>query len=255
MGRLKFTLRENAIDFFEDALSNAVRAEKVPHRWKFAVLSIVQAIELSLKQLLSEVHPLFVYANIDKPGKTVTLDEAVERLKRVADLKLSKEEAQALQLAKKARHKIVHHEVDEEIEKLKLAFAKLFAFLSDFYDSYFDTPLRNEIDKDLWNSGIRIKEYGKELFTKASVKIEENINREFEEVAVCPTCGWEAMLINEDNEGLCYMCGHHEQLYFCHRCNCMMLEGEQEEEHGKVYCLSCLEYVSSDYWYEQSVGK
>ena len=255
MDRLKFTLRENAIDFLEDALSNAVVAEEAPRRWKFAVLSVVQAIELSLKQLLSEIHPLFVYANVDNPDKTVTLDKAVERLKRVANFKLSKEEAQALKLAKETRHKIVHYEVDENIKELKLAFAKLLAFLSAFYESHFDMPLHDEIDEKLWRSGLKIREHGQELFKKAAEKIEANINREFEEVVVCPSCGWEAMLVNEDNEGHCYMCGHQEQFYFCDRCNCMMVEGEQEEEYGKVYCLPCLEYVSSDYWYEQSAGK
>lgn len=255
MERLKLNLRENAIDFLEDALSNAMVAEEVPRRWKFAVLSVVQAIELSLKQLLSEVHPLFVYANIDNPDKTITLDKAVSRLKQVAILKLSKEEAQALKLAKETRHKIVHYEVDENIEELKLAFARLLAFLSEFYDSQFDTPLHDEIEEDLWRSGIKIKEHGEELFKKAVAKIEANINKEYEEVVTCPSCGWEAMLVNEDNEGLCYVCGHHEQLYFCERCNCMMVEGEQEEEHGKIYCVPCLEYVSSDYWYEQSAGK
>ena len=255
MERLKFTLRENAIDFIEDALSNAVVAEQAPRRWKFAVLSVVQAIELSLKHLLSEVHPLFVYANIDNPDKTVALDKAVSRLKHVADFKLSKEEAQALKLAKETRHKIVHHEVDEKIEELRLAFAKLLAFLSEFYDSQFDTPLHEEIEEELWRSGLKIQEHGQELFKKAVEKIESNINREFEEVITCPTCGWESMLVNEDNEGLCYMCGHQEQLCFCDRCNCMIVEGEQEEEYGKVYCMPCLEYISSDYWYEQSAGK
>jgi len=255
MDRLKFTLRENAIDFLEDALSNAVVSEEAPRRWKFAVLSIVQSIELSLKQLLSDVHPLFVYANVDNPNKTVTLDKAVERLKKVTDFKLSKEEAQALKLAKEARHRIVHHEVDENIEGLKLAFAKLLAFLSGFYDSHFDMPLHDQIVEDLWRSGLRIKAHGEELFKKATQRIEANINREFEEVVVCPSCGWEAMLVSEDNEGHCYMCGHDEQLYFCDRCNCMMVEGEQEEEYGKIYCSSCFECVSSDYWYEQSAGK
>jgi hypothetical protein len=255
MERLKFTLRENAIDFLEDALSNAVVAEEAPRRWKFAVISVVQSIELSLKQLLSQVHPLFVYANVDNRDKTVTLDQAVERLKRVANLKLTKEEAQALKLAKEARHRIVHHEVDENIRELKLAFAKLLAFQSAFYDTHFDKPLHDEIDEQLWRTGLKIREYGQELLKKAVEKIEANINREFEEVMVCPSCGWEAMLLDEDNTGQCFMCGHQEQLYCCDRCNCMMVEGEQEDKYGKVYCHPCLEYVSSDYWYEQSAGK
>lgn len=170
MEQLKFTLRENAVDFIEDALSNAVFAEEAPRRWKFAVLSVVQAIELSLKQMLSEVHPFFVYANIDNPDKTVTLDKAVSRLKQIAEFKLSNEEAQALKLAKETRNKIVHHEVDENIEEIRLAFAKLLAFLSEFYDSQFDTPLHEEIEEGLWRSGLKIQEHGLELFKKSCRK-------------------------------------------------------------------------------------
>ncbi len=62
MDRLKLTLLENAHDFLEDALANAVVAEESPKRWKFAVLSMVQSIELALKELLTQVHPLFIEA-------------------------------------------------------------------------------------------------------------------------------------------------------------------------------------------------
>jgi hypothetical protein len=236
-------------------LANAVAAESHPKRWKFAVLSIVQSIELSLKELLSQVHPLFVYANIDKPTRTVTLDLAVSRLQSVAKLKLSKEDAEALEFAKETRHQIVHHEVDANVEELKLAFSRLLGFLSDFYDSHFESPLYNEIDEDLWSSGVAIRSYGQELFARAKKRIEENINAEYDEVISCPYCGWESMLVKEDGEGHCYVCGREENIVFCDRCSVPIVAGEHCEEYGKTFCRPCLEYVSSDYWYEQSVGK
>ena len=88
MNRLKLTLEENAHSFLEDAISNAVVAEESPARWKFAILSMIQSIELNLKRLLAEVHPLFVYENVDKPIKTVSLDHAVRRLVSVKRLTL-----------------------------------------------------------------------------------------------------------------------------------------------------------------------
>lgn len=255
MDRLKLTLRENARDFLEDALANAVAAESHPKRWKFAVLSIVQSIELSLKELLSQVHPLLIYANIDKPTKTVTLDLAVWRLQNVTKLKLTKEDAEALALAKETRHQIVHHEVDANINELKLAFARLLGFLSDFYDSHFDSPLYYEIDEDLWKSGVAVRSYGQELYERAKNRINENKDPDYDEVISCPYCGWESMLVKEDAEGHCYVCGREENIVFCDRCADPVVAGEEHEEHGKKFCLPCLGYISSDYWYEQSVGK
>ena len=254
MNRLKFTLSENARDFLEDALSNAVAAEKRPKRWKFAVLSIVQSIELSLKELLREVHPLFVYQNIDKPSKTITLDLAVSRLNRIINLELSEDEENALKLAKETRHEIVHFEVDSNLEELKLAFSRLLGFLSDFYDAHFETPLYYEVDEKLWAAGVAVRMYGKELFERAEKRIHDNTEAG-DEVVTCPFCGWKSMLVKEDNEGHCYVCGRDEKILFCGRCGEAMVEGEEFEEHEKRYCKTCFEYVSSDYWYEQAAGK
>jgi len=61
MNRLKLTLQDNAISFAEESLSNAIVAKESPQRWKFAILSLVQAIELSLKEVLKREHPFGVF--------------------------------------------------------------------------------------------------------------------------------------------------------------------------------------------------
>ena len=52
MKELKLTLQENSFDFLKQSLSQAVLSEKTPENWKYAILNLVQAIELSLKELL-----------------------------------------------------------------------------------------------------------------------------------------------------------------------------------------------------------
>lgn len=255
MKSLKLSLRENAHDFLEDALANAVAAEDAPQRWKFAILGIVQAIELALKELLAEVHPLFVYENVDTPNKTVSLDKAIKRLAAIAGLELTDSEASALRVAKETRHQIVHYEVDANIEELKLAFARLLGFLANFYESHFDGPLYDYIDERLWARGVAIQAYGKELFERAQKRIQENLNPECDVVVTCPYCSWQAMMVRDDDSGSCYVCGREEQMTFCERCDTALVEGNQHESAGKPYCHDCLAYVTSDYWYEQSAGK
>ena len=255
MQQLKLSLHENAHDFLEDALANAVVAEESPKRWKFAILSMVQAIELALKELLAEVHPLFVYENVDRATRTVGLDQAVKRLGTVANLQLTADESEALRIAKEARDQIVHYEVDANVEQLKLSFSRLLGFLADFYDAHFDMPLHDHIDSDLWSKGVSIQAYGKELYERAVRRIAENLNEEQDVVVACPYCRWKSMLVRDDGEGTCYVCGRVENITFCDRCDVAMVTGEEEEEHGKKYCRSCFEYVSSDYWYEQRAGK
>ena len=68
---MKISLLQNAYSFLEEALSKAIKAENEPIHWKFATLNLVQAIELSLKEKLSQEHPVLVFQQIDSPKNTV----------------------------------------------------------------------------------------------------------------------------------------------------------------------------------------
>jgi len=103
-----------------------------PTRWKFAILSLIQAIELSLKELLRRQHPYLIYKNVDNPDKTVGIDQAIHRLRLIAGISLSADESSALRTAVGVRNEIVHHHIDEAVAELKLVFARLLGFLNDF---------------------------------------------------------------------------------------------------------------------------
>jgi hypothetical protein len=255
MKHLSLSLRENARSFLEDALANAISAEQNPARWKFAILSMVQAIELSLKQLLFEVHPLFVYENVDKPTRTVGLDLAVKRLASLGKLSLTPDERRALDLAKEARDQITHYEVDQEVEHLKLSFSRLLGFLTDFYDSHFASRLYDEIDRNLWANGVAIKAYGQQLHERAMKRAEAEIDKELESLIVCPACSWRPMLVREDGDATCLVCGHRAEIGFCHYCDEPHPIDDMKEAGGKRFCESCLDHVTSDYWSEQRANK
>ena len=254
MSRLNLSLLENAINFAEDALSNAVVAEEAPPRWKFAILSLVQAIELSLKELLRRQHPYLIYTNVDKPDKTVGIEQATTRLRNIAGVNLTTDESSALRTAVNVRNSVVHHHVDEALADLKLVFARLLGFLNDFHRKHLDEALQDAIDDELWQRGAKIQEYGEELFRRANERIEAD-NLGADVLITCPKCGWEALSAFGDNQDKCYVCGHVEHLVVCDRCQKTMFFGEHEEHNRKNYCWDCLCYITDDYWYEQAAGK
>jgi len=254
MTHLKLSLSENAVSFAEDALSNALVAEETPERWKFAILGLVQAIELSLKELLSRQHPFLIYKDVDKPNNTVGIEQAASRLRTIANIQLTSDESAALKTAVQIRNCVVHHQVDAAIADMKLIFARLLAFLNDFHRKHLDEALQDQIDDELWRAAVKIQDYGGELFRRATERMKEDKIDEGVTIA-CPNCGWKALTPYEPHPETCYVCGHIESLAVCDRCQNIMLSGEEHEHSGKVYCWDCLCYVTDDYWYEQSVGK
>jgi len=244
-------LLQNAQDFAKESISKAVAAETLPQEWKFAILHLVQAIELSLKELLRHQHPLLIFKNVDHPKHTVTIEQALLRLKQATSFDLSEDERAVLKTASRLRNDIVHHKFKAEPEKLKLAYAKLFGFLVEFFKTHLEEPLNLSIPKDIWQQGIKIKEYGEELYKRARAQMDKD-EIDDDSLVACPKCGWEAIVPYGDNQDTCYVCGHIEHLAVCSRCQKTMIWGEHEELGGKEYCWDCLVYISDDYWYDSA---
>jgi hypothetical protein len=129
MRSLKLNLVDNARSFIEEALNKAIQAEDAPHQWKFAIIHLVQGIELSLKELLRIEHPILIYRNIDNPRETVSQKEAIKRLVRLRSFELSEDENNALTMAITLRNNMIHHEYEVKPVEVKAAFSKLLGFL------------------------------------------------------------------------------------------------------------------------------
>lgn len=248
---LELNLVENARSFVVEALAKAVAAEQDPVQWKFAILHVVQAIELSLKELLRQQHPVLVYKNVDKPADfTVSLEGALARLKNVASFEPSADEMKALQFAAKVRNAIVHHEFKADPAELKPAFARLFGFLVDFHRDHCDFALDDQVSKSLWLDGVKIKEYGEELFLRAQARMKAD--QVENSVISCPKCGWRAISGLGDRAERCYVCQHVTQLDVCARCDSTVLSTDVVEHGEKKLCYKCFEFVTADYWHESA---
>ncbi len=257
MTRLNLSLYNNAIGFAEDALANAIVAEEVPERWKFAILSLTQSIELSLKELLRRQHPLFIYKNIDNPDLTVGITQAKNRLHKIAGIRFEKTENEALKTASEIRNCIVHHEIDEATHHLKFTFAHLLGFLNDFHTNHLDQSIQNSVESRLWAEAINISEYGDELFLRAKERLAAEGYGSSTQFATCPYCSYASLPARDVPESTCYVCGNIESVLACTRCRKPMLSYDDNlrEVATRIYCLECTDHITHDFWHEHARRK
>lgn len=159
------SLRENAYDFLNESLRSTVQAESEPRAWKFAILHVVQAIELVLKARLHAEHPVLVFSNVDSPTKTVSLGTAIARLESACLIKLTDRERRPLNRASGWRDRIVHHDFEMPAYQVEAVYVQLFELLNRFHDEHTDFgPLHQEIVEELWPREAELFEFFREEF-------------------------------------------------------------------------------------------
>jgi len=135
---IRMNLLENSYDFLNESLRATVRAEVDPQAWKFAVMNIVQAIELLLKARLQSEHPALLYDNVDKPGKTVSLAQAVGRVTGAVRIGLTSRELRTIRKGTQWRDQIVHFEFEMSPYQVETVYSQLFEFLTRFHNDHTD---------------------------------------------------------------------------------------------------------------------
>ncbi len=142
---LRMSLLENGYDSFAESLAYVERAATDPTRWKFAVLNLVHAVELLLKQRLLDEHELLIWQDVDRPGKlTVGLERAIPRLLS-ARVCIDTADKQAIETAIRWRNKITHYEVDLIAEEVRENYLLIFEFLDKFHGTHFAGSLSDHI--------------------------------------------------------------------------------------------------------------
>jgi len=243
VAEVKLSLLENAHSFVVEALSKAILAEKDSAQWKYAILNLVQAIELSLKELLRRQHHALIYRNIDKPSETVSLEFARLRLEKAAGIVFDKADISSIETASDYRNKIVHYEFAFKDVDLKLVFAKLLGFLQHFYSAHFDKSLNKIIPSQLWQEAVGVFDYAKELFERAQARWE---NEKIDPTLIwhCRHCCWEAFVI-QDNINTCYVCGASDTIFECDECHYLFYcdDSSDFQNDGKRTCKRCIDQM------------
>lgn len=117
---LKFNLVENGIDFIRSGVEQYFLRDTPRARdHKYAVLHIFAGVLLLLKERLRRAHPSLILARVEDAAKdvtkedvkTVAFDQAVDRLKACADVRIPSEQMATLRSAQRIRNQLEHYEV------------------------------------------------------------------------------------------------------------------------------------------------
>ena len=154
---LKLSLLENAFDYLNCSLEFVVRArnQNSQREWKFAILNIVHAIELLMKERLRREHELLIYANLDKfkplsrQTQTVNWQVLVERIKYVLGSDLEKLDAGRIDRARELRNQMVHYDIELHFPDIYHEYANLWNFVREFSEKILGEELQNRIDANL----------------------------------------------------------------------------------------------------------
>lgn len=234
MTRLTLSLWENAISFLVEALTRAVAADKDSCHWKFAIFSLIQAIELTIKERLRREHSLLVFADIDNPRTTVSLEKALARLGKIQTVSLTGDDIRNIQLAASIRNTLTHHEVDVSVDQVRVVFAKLFGFITEFSRQQLQVEVSTKIPEDIWRGALKVDRNTVELYRRAEQQIaDEGIDKKY--LLTCIKC-WHDTYVDRKPIQRCYLCGFDDETTVCQECGCGMFKSEGHTAYyGKWY--------------------
>lgn len=207
--QIKFDLLGNARDSIRQAVEilawKDIGGEH--SRLKHAIVSSAHAIELLLKEKLRRTHPAFIWENVDKyPGleaRTVTVDTAVSRLRRLCGVRLSDQDVANVGSLRKTRNAIEHYEWNATEPEAKTIIGNALSFAFAFSKDELGHDLSEEFKKDdTWR--VLIEDLYQ--FARAhGARIEARLQREGRYAVRCDSCGELAV---PSFGSACELCGH-----------------------------------------------
>jgi hypothetical protein len=237
---IHLSLLDNSHAFLREGVSKAIAAKNDARQWQFAIVHVVQSLELSLKSVLHQIHPAFIYENIDKPRNTVGPRHAIERLASVSTVTLTEIEKRKLLDAIELRNRITHFEFELRTEHAMAKFFETFASVVYFQGRHLGNEIDSIIDEDELSQLIAIAKSTEELAEKARQRIEEEeIDGEF--IWECPNC-MEDTFVAQDEIDTCYTCRYSETIVLCEKCRNCRFEFEMES------FAADLEYFQDEGW-------
>lgn len=225
---IHLSLLENSHAFLNEAVAKALSATSDIRQWQFAILNLVQSLELSLKAALSAIHPILVYEDIDRPKNSLSSIRALQRLEnpKIGGFTFSDRDKVRIRSAIKVRNEVTHSDFDLTGQYAAAKFFEIFAFVSDFQRRHLNTTVADFIPPKDFQQLVQIRKLLEELVSRAKSRIaEEKVNGKF--VWACPNCGEDTFVI-EDGTDTCYACSHAEPVVECVHCEQLTFETDME---------------------------
>ncbi|OOP74116.1 hypothetical protein [Clostridium beijerinckii] len=259
----------NSFDLYDIAREGGIHDErsnlKNKVKWKLAFVTMVQAVELLLKEGLYRIHPSLIYENIDLdkiPEKTVSFQQAINRINNLNNNLIDMDRKKFLLSCSKIRNNYIHYKVSVESEKIKSKYCKLYFLYKELHKKFFerDVEIYDEIYSRIENEIIGYYEHGtifrglerhKIVAEDLEQEFGENVNRKY--YITKDNRKVERILFGDENKyikqqytdeyGICGECEARKGEYHlvgcdmelcpvCHEqvisCGCIKVDGEDE---------------------------
>ena len=215
---INLDLFENSHSFFKEAIDKAIGAEDDIRHWQFAILNLVQSLELTLKVMLKNIHPILIYENIDSPKNTVSVTRAIQRLidPNIGNISFSKQEIDGMNSAIKLRNNITHSDFELSTDHAQAQFLKVLVLFIKIQRVHFNRQIEDILTEDAHEKLIAIEQSRKALVKNALQRIDEQ-HIPNNEVWSCPNCLAETFVIYNGIDR-CYACNFTEEVHECENC-------------------------------------
>ncbi|OBA05490.1 hypothetical protein A9D36_09175 [Bacillus subtilis] len=211
---LELRLYDNAIDFINKSTESFLFAVQGEEReFKYAILLLANGVELILKSILEDKHPLFINESLDNnKDKTVKAENLVQRIKLVYASEnkfIGKHEVEVFDSIRNFRNQIIHKDVvfDANNHPTHLYAKTLYAL--DLVVRRFKNKLLSEVIAN-WDLIVKIDDIRKVYHVHVkglTIDVEKTSEKTFSTPVPCPLCTLEK-LIPKDDKIQCFNCGH-----------------------------------------------
>jgi hypothetical protein len=206
---IEFDLIGNAKDSFRQAVELLAHGEigSDHARFKHAIVSSAHCIELMLKERLRRIHPAFIWERVESypqlTAKTVTVDQAVLRLKSIGNVVFSADDDEVIKAVRVTRNAIEHYEWRTSEDEAKVIIGNAVSFGLAFAERELGIDLAEQFKHDdTWTAFID------ELFEFAVAhgkRMERVLAAAGTPAIPCNMCGSVTVSLGSET---CYVCGH-----------------------------------------------
>ncbi|MED4854769.1 hypothetical protein [Bacillus atrophaeus] len=211
---LELRLYDNAIDFINKSTESFLFAVGGEEReFKYAILLLANGVELILKSILEDKHPLFINESLDNnKDKTVKAENLVQRIKLVYASEnkfIGKHEVEVFDSIRIFRNQIIHKDVvfDANNHPTHLYAKTLYAL--DLVVRRFKNKLLSEVITN-WDLIVKIDDIRRVYHAQVNglkINVEKPSEKTLSVPVPCPLCTLEK-LISKGDKIQCFNCSH-----------------------------------------------
>lgn len=234
-------LYKNAVDSLRIGLEFFLAKKDYSGR-KHAILTLVHAIELFLKERLRRTNPLLIYRNIDalvtEDSLTVGVRDALVRLENLG-LGLPKREKVVIEKIQQRRNRIEHHRYDH-VQDDEIIIAESLRFILFFVDEQLGVKLDSDVPPELlraaqrtvfehnelyWLGHHRLEAWLKERWPDWSPEVIDSPD-DFAGTLTCPECRQDFLVMELTPSPFCFLCNTTIDAVECEHCGRVRLASD-----------------------------